>query len=141
VFQDEGRDSRISELQTTSLKTQTEAAGDFDIEWANNPGNYDWQKKNLTDFRSWLIDNKFDPDDPELTIGHPQVGQVDLFRSFGREDYQQIWQQLNTHLNVHAIRTSTTDAIYEYAWSDPDYMEKQIKGLGELRKRDPFIYK
>ena len=35
VFCDEGRDSRINELITTSLKTQTEAAGDFDIEWAN----------------------------------------------------------------------------------------------------------
>ena len=130
VFQDEGRDSRISELQTTSLKTQTEAAGDFDIEWANNPGNYHWQKKNLTDFRTWLISNGIDPEDKMLTIGHPQVGQVDLLRSFGTEDYQQIWHQLNTHLNVHAVRTSSADAIYEYSWSDPDYMEKQIKCLG-----------
>ena len=130
VFQDEGRDSRISELQTTSLLTQTEAAGDFDIEWANNPGNYHWQKKNLTDFRTWLISNGIDPEDKMLTIGHPQVGQVDLLRSFGTEDYQQIWHQLNTHLNVHAVRTSTADAVYEYCWSDPDYMEKQIKCLG-----------
>ena len=130
VFQDEGRDSRISELQTTSLKTQTEAAGDFDIEWANNPGNYHWQKKNLTDFRTWLISNGIDPEDKMLTIGHPQVGQVDLLRSFGTEDYQQIWHQLNTHLNVHTVRTSSAEAIYEYSWSDPDYMEKQIKCLG-----------
>ena len=130
VFQDEGRDSRIDELVTSSLKTQTEAAGDFDIEWANDPGNFHWQKKNLTDFRAWLADNGFDPEDKALTIGHPKIGQVDLLRSFVTEDYQQIWQQLNTHLNVHAIRTSTADAIYEYSWSDPDYMEKQIKCLG-----------
>lgn len=130
VFKDEGRDSRIGELVTTSLKTQTEAAGDFDIEWANDPGNFYWQKKDLTDFRTWLIDNGFDPEDKSLTIGHPQVGQVDLLRSFGTEDYQQIWRQLNTRLDVHAIRTSTASAVYEYAWSDPDYMEKQIKCLG-----------
>jgi len=32
VFHDEGRDSRIDELTTTTLRSQTEAAGDFDIE-------------------------------------------------------------------------------------------------------------
>jgi hypothetical protein len=130
VFQDEGRDSRIGELTTSSLKTQTEAAGDFDIEWANNPGNYTWQKENLKAFRQWLVDNGFDPEDKSLTIGHPQVGQVDLIRSFGSEDYKNIWSQLNTHLNVYAIRTSHANAVYEYTWSDPDYMEKQIKCLG-----------
>ena len=130
VFQDEGRDSRIGELTTSSLKTQTEAAGDFDIEWANNPGNYHWQKENLKAFRHWLLDNGFDPEDKSLTIGHPQVGQVDLQRSFATEDYVNIWSQLNTHLNVHAIRTSQASAVYEYCWSDPDYMEKQIKCLG-----------
>ena len=130
VFQDEGRDSRISELTTTSLRAQTEAAGDFDIEWANNPGTFPWQIKQLTEFRQWLTDNGVDPEDKSLTIGHPQIGQVDLLRSFGTEDYRSIWTQLNTHLNVKAVRTSTTSAVYEYCWSDPDYMEKQIKCLG-----------
>ena len=130
VFQDEGRDSRIGELTTSSLKTQTEAAGDFDIEWANNPGNYHWQKENLKAFRQWLVDNGFDPEDRSLTIGHPQVGQVDLIRSFGSEDYRHIWKQLNTRLDVHTIRTGDASAVYEYCWSDPDYMEKQIKCLG-----------
>jgi hypothetical protein len=130
VFQDEGRDSRIGELTTSSLKTQTEAAGDFDIEWANNPGDYHWQKENLKAFRQWLVDNGFDPEDKSLTIGHPQVGQVDLIRSFDSEDYRHIWNQLNTRLDVHAIRTSDASAVYEYTWSDPDYMEKQIKCLG-----------
>jgi len=130
VFQDEGRDSRIDELTTTSLRAQTEAAGDFDIEWANDPGNYHWQQKNLKDFRSWLITNGFDPEDKTLTIGHPRVGQVDLLRSFGSEDYQQIWTRLNTHLNVYAIRTSNANAIYDYHWWDADYMEKQILCLG-----------
>jgi hypothetical protein len=130
VFQDEGRDSRIGELTTTSLKTQTEAAGDFDIEWANDPGSYHWQIKSLKDFAQWLIDNGFDPNDKTLTIGHPKIGQVDLMRSFGTEDYRQIWNQLNTHLDVHAVRTSSASAVYEYTWSDPDYMEKQIKCLG-----------
>jgi hypothetical protein len=130
VFQDEGRDSRLSELTTTSLKSQTEAAGDFDIEWANNPGNYHWQIKNLADFRVWLANNGFDPEDKTLTIGHPKVGQVDLLRSFATENYLDIWQLLNTYLNVYAVTTSDARAVYDYHWWDNDYMEKQIKCLG-----------
>ena len=129
VFQDEGRDSRLSELTTTSLKSQTEAAGDFDIEWANNPGTFPWQIQQLKEFRTWLITNGFNPEDSALTIGHPQIGQVDLIRSFGTENYLEIWSQLNTCLNVTAVRTSTTKAVYEYLWSDSDYMQQQIRSM------------
>ena len=129
VFQDEGRDSRIGELVTTSLKAQTQAAGDFDIEWARDPGAYPWQIQQLAEFREWLAGNGFDPDDPTLTIGHPQVGQVDLERSFGTQSYDQIWAQLSTKLDVYQIRTSDCSAIYDYRWSDSDYIEQQIKAL------------
>ena len=130
VFHDEGRDSRIGELTTTTLKSQTEAAGDFDIEWANDPGQFDWMKQELAEFRQWLVDNNIDPDDKSLTIGHPQVGQVDLLRSFGTKDYNRIWNTLEKHLDVYSIETSSANVSYEYRWSDVDYMEQQIKCLG-----------
>ena len=129
VFCDEGRDSRVSELVTTGLRTQTQAAGDFDIEWARDPGAYHWQIKQLAEFREWLTRNGFNPDEPSLTIGHPQVGQVDLLRSFGTEDYEQIWKQLAQHLDVYKIRTSQQTATYNYHWSDPDYDLQQIRSL------------
>jgi hypothetical protein len=129
VFVDEAGwnpEHRTDSLTTTTLKPQTEAAGDFDIEWAQNPAGAPWQTRNLTNFRAWLINNGFDPEDRSLTIGHPQVGQVDLIKSFGTEDYREIWSQLNTRLNVSAIRTSDASAGYPYRWSDADYMEQQI---------------
>lgn len=129
VFNDEGRDSRIGELVSTTLRSQTEAAGDFDIEWANDPGAYEWQQKNLRDFRDWLVINGFDPDDPALTIGHPQVGQVDLTRSFGTNDYKTIWQILLKHMDVYSIRTSCQHAVYTYHWSDRDYQDRQIQKI------------
>ncbi len=129
VFCDEGRDSRIGELVSTTLRSQTEAAGDFDIEWANNPGNYQWQKIKLQEFREWLVANGFDPEDKTLTIGHPKVGQVDLQRSFGTTDYREIWNQLSTKLDVYKISTSSSQATYNYKWSDADYAERQIKEL------------
>ena len=129
VFCDEGRDSRISELVTTGLHTQTQAAADFDIEWARDPGAYHWQIKQLAEFREWLARNGFDPDNKSLTIGHPQVGQVDLVRSFGTTDYHAIWAQLAQHMDVYSVRTSTAGAIYNYSWSDPDYDLQQIRAL------------
>jgi len=131
VFQDEGRDSRIHELTTTTLRPQTLASGDFDIEWANNPGNFPWQIKQLAEFREWLTVNGFDPEDKSLTIGHPQIGQVDLQRSFGTEDYREIWAQLNTRLNVTAIKSSDARAEYPYNWSDVDYAQRQIDIIGK----------
>jgi site-specific recombinase XerD len=129
VFNDEGRDSRVGELVTSTLRTQTEAAGDFDIEWANNPGAYHWQITKLQEFHEWLIKNGFDPDDKTLTIGHPKIAQVDLLRSFGTEDYQSIWDQISRHLDVYKIRTSKIEATYNYHWSDADYAEQQIRKL------------
>jgi hypothetical protein len=129
VFCDEGRDSRIGELVTTGLRTQTQAAADFDIEWARDPSGYPWQVQQLAEFREWLARNGFNPDEPSLTIGHPQVGQVDLQRSFGTEDYEKIWAQLAQHLDVYSVRTSSAAAIYNYSWSDPDYDLQQIRAL------------
>jgi hypothetical protein len=129
VFQDEGRDSRIGELVTSGLRSQTQAAGDFDIEWARDPGAFHWQIKQLAEFREWLVANGFDPDDRSLTIGHPKVAQVDLQRSFGTTDYREIWAQLAQHLDVYKIRTGSAEATYNYNWSDPDYAEQQIRRL------------
>jgi len=129
VFNDEGRDSRIGELVTSTLRSQTEAAGDFDIEWARDPGAYHWQIQKLSDFKEWLRNNGFNPDDKHLTIGHPKVGQVDLIRSFGTTAYADIWSQLSRELDVYKIRTSSAEATYEYRWSDPDYSKLQQRYL------------
>lgn len=131
VFNDEGRDSRVEELTTTTLKNQTEAAGDFDIEWAQNPGKYPWQQKQLQEFRTWLEVNGFDPEDKALTIGHPQVAQVDLIRSFGTTDYQLIWRQLDNFQDVYRISTGTRCAVYDYRWSDADFQQRQMNIISQ----------
>ena len=122
VFQDEGRDSRIDELTTSTLRSQTEAAADFDIEWGQDPGAHPFMHRQLAEFRKWLQVNGFDPDDPALTIGHPQIGQVDLDRSFGSRNYSEIWQILSRHLDVIEVRTSRASHTYPYHWQDVDYI-------------------
>jgi hypothetical protein len=119
----------VGELVTTALQTQTLAAGDFDIEWARDPGAFPWQKKQLIEFRQWLEANNFDPEDPSLTIGHPKVGQVNLLASFGTSNYLEIWPQLNNYMDVYKISTREAVATYDYHWSNPDYREQQTRIL------------
>lgn len=126
VFNDEGRDSRIGELTTTALISQTEASGDFDIEWGANPANRSWQVQKLAEFREWLVNNGFDPNNKNLTIGHPQVAQVELIRSFGTNNLQNIWNQLNNFLDVYKVSIGSKCAIYDYRWSDSDYAQQQV---------------
>ena len=129
VFNDEGRDSRLSELVSTTLRSQTLAAGDFDIEWARDTGAHKWQQLRIAEFRDWLTVNGFDPEDPSLTIGHPKVAQVDLIKSFGTADYNMIWAQIAQHLDVYKIQIGSTQATYTYNWTDADYAARQIKEL------------
>ena len=119
----------IDNLTTTTMRGQLEASGDFDIEWGNNPGNYVWQKKHLLDFRQWLINNNFDPNDKRLTIGHPQIGQIDLLRSFQTQDHKKIINVLEQHLDVYSITTSQAHAEYDYHWSDDDFINTQVSIL------------
>ena len=123
VFCDEGSDSRIDELVTTTLKPQTEAAGDFDIEWGKDTLDQPFMKKKLKDFTTWLIANKFDPEDPSLTIGHPKIGQVDLNESFSTTDFHQVLSILTQHLDVYSIRTSNAYARYDYTWQDSKQLQ------------------
>ena len=129
VFCDEGRD--LDQLVTSALRSQTEAAGDFDIEWGRNPEGEPWQTARLDEFRAWLRHNGFDPDDPALTIGHPQVGQVDLKRSFGTENLSTIWSTLNSFPDVVKITTSSVQQHFNYHWWDHDFQDRQIEIISE----------
>jgi len=129
VYHDEGRDSRIDELTTTSMRAQTQAAGDFDIEWANEVKNCDFFMEDIEGFREWLIINGFDPEDKSLTIGHPQVAQVDMLKTFGTSDYIEIWEALTKHLDVYSIKTTDAYCEYPYSWADDDYMQQQIRSM------------
>jgi len=133
VFHDEGRDSRIDELTTTTLRAQTEAAGDFDIEWGRDVSGLEFKQKEIQEFREWLIANGFDPNDKSLTLGHPQIGQVNLQKTFGSETPQVIWSTLSKHLDVYRVSTHTHSAEFDYHWSNDDYIQQQVNIIGNNR--------
>ena len=123
VFNDEGGDSRLDELTTTTLKPQTEAAGDFDIEWGKEIADQGFMIDRLNRFREWLKANNFNPDDPSLTIGHPKVGQVDLDASFSTTDFHKTLSILTEHLDVYSIKTSRAYAEYDYTWRNSKQLQ------------------
>jgi len=131
VFCDEGRDS--AELVSTTMRSQTEAAGDFDIEWGRSASQFEWRQRQLQEFDTWLRRNGFDPNDPELTIGHPRIGQVDLEKSFGTQDHAAMVRCLANYTDVFAVRSSDASAQYDYYWSDPDYQQQQIQEIAKRR--------
>ena len=131
VFHDEGKDSRINELTTSTLRSQTEAAGDFDIEWGRSAAHIDVRQHELKEFCNWLINNGFDPEDKQLTIGHPCIGKVDFKKTFNTDDTHQVWKKLGKYLDIYSVSTSDASANYEYHWSDADFMQRQINVIGK----------
>jgi len=131
VFQDEGKDSRVDELTTTAMRGQTLAAGDFDIEWAQDTTGHPWMKQNIVDFKEWLIANNFDPEDKTLTIGHPQVGQVNLDKTFWTTNHLDIWNTLYKYLDVYSVKTHDAYCEFDYHWSDKDFVQRQVEAIGK----------
>lgn len=129
VFTDEGGD--LDESITTACRSQTKAAGDFDINWSPNEhySEHEWRARKLTKFTNWLKQNGLDPEDPTLTLGHPQIGQVNLEKSFNTDMPYLTWYIMNNYLDVYKLKTSDANATYDYFWHDRNFKEMQIKEL------------
>ena len=129
VFNDEG--GEFDETITTSLYTQTKAAGDFDINWSPNEhlSENEWRQRKLLEFVNWLVSHDLDPDDPKLTLGHPKIGQVDLQKTFNTDNTPIIWYILNNFLDVLSVETSDASCEWKYRWNWLECKEKQIEAI------------
>jgi hypothetical protein len=128
VFRDEG----APELTNTVCASITELrfySGEFDVEWGNDIvylGKHPWHAQEQAAFTDWLVKNGLDPLDPKLSLGYLPIGQVDLHRSFGTSNYQEIWDRLGEHLDIYSIEVDGIKNIFDYCWTDADYKQQQI---------------
>jgi hypothetical protein len=128
VFRDEG----APELTGAVCEAITELryySGEFDIEWGNDivlGGDNSWHNEEQEYFSQWLINNNRNPKDPKLSLGYLPIGQVDLHRSFGTSNYQEIWDKLSTHLDIYSIEVDRISNTFDYCWSDSNYKQMQI---------------
>jgi hypothetical protein len=129
------RDEHAPELTATVCEAITHLqyySGEFDIEWGNsityNP-QQSWFVDEIDAFRSWLTANDFNPDDPSLSSGYLNIGQVDLLNSFGTDTAEEIWQKLGDFLDIYKIECDTVSATFDYHWSNADHEQRQIESL------------
>lgn len=104
-------------------------SGEFDVEWGNNVtygSEQPWHDKQQDEFKSWLITNNLNPEDPSLSLGYLPIGQITLQESFGTINYAKIWEILGTHLDIYSIEIDGVSNTFDYCWSDDNYKQMQI---------------
>jgi hypothetical protein len=124
------RDEGAPELTDTVCEAITHLeyySGEFDIEWARDvTQGMSWHDDSQREFTAWLVKNGLDPNDPKLSLGHLLLGQVDLTASFGTTDIEEIWRQVESHLDIYSIEVDGVKNTFEYCWTDSDYAQNQI---------------
>jgi len=127
------RDEHAPELTDTVCEAITHLkyySGEFDVEWGRSVDNsLGWWQQEMKPFYDWLAAQGINYLDPKFSIGHLPIGKVLLEESFGTTDQQEIWQQLEQHLDIYSIEVNGKTAVYDYVWSDPTYERLQIDML------------
>ena len=130
VFRDEhGAD--IDAATCSAINSLKFYSGEFDVEWGRdiNETNHNWHCKEQTEFREWLTRNGFDYNDPKLSLGHIKLGQINLEKSFGTNDFFKIIGKLSNYLDIYQIKIDNVTGIFNYVWSDDNYKQMQIDFL------------
>ncbi len=120
VFRDEGAPD-LDEATCEAINHLQYYSGEFDIEWGKDvtrQSNFPWHNRQQLEFEKWLLKHGLDPNDPKLSLGYLQLGHINLVKSFGTEDMFQIWQQLETHLDIYSIEVDGVKNTFDYCWSD-----------------------
>ena len=130
VWRDEGAPT-LTDTVCQAVTHLRYYSGEFDIEWGRDVmyGRQPWHTQEQDQFRQWLIDNGLDPQDTELSLGYLPLGQVDLQRSFGTQEPEEIWQMLSQHLDIWRVEVPGASAQYDHCWSDIDHEQQQIAML------------
>ncbi len=131
VFKDEaGRD--IDSVTCSAITCLKYYSGEFDVEWGRDvvdKGTHPWHSKEQAEFKQWLKRNHIDYDDPKLSFGYIKLGQVNLSKSFGTEDFAEILKKLSQHLDIYQIKVSGVTGTFDYVWNDDNYKQMQIDFL------------
>jgi len=130
VFRDEdGQD--IDAATCSAINSLKFYSGEFDVEWGRDvtEKTYHWHAQEQQAFREWLTRNGMDYNDPKLSLGYIKIGQVNLEKSFGTEDFFEILKKLSRHLDIYQIHADDVTGTFDYVWSDDNYKQMQIDFL------------
>ena len=133
VFRDEHA-PKMTEALCSEINHQKYYSGEFDIEWGQTiTEEQDFKKEEMDQYRAWLKENKYDWEDPKLSLGYIKIGQVDLQRTFGTNaTIYNIHKLMNHNLDITSIRTITGPSVetdYPYTLESDDWKQIQMEGL------------
>ena len=133
VFRDEHA-PKMTEALCSEINHQKYYSGEFDIEWGQTiTEEQDFKKEEMDQYRAWLKENKYDWEDPKLSLGYIKIGQVDLQRTFGTNaTIYNIHKLMNDNLDITSIRTITGPSVetdYPYTLESDDWKQIQMEGL------------
>ena len=134
VFKDEHAPV-MTEALCSEINHQKYYSGEFDVEWGQTITEKDhyFKKEEMDEYRAWLKDNKYDWEDPKLSLGYIKIGQVDLQRTFGSSaTFKEIYDTMTNNLNITNIKTMSNRTIeceYPYTLDSDDWRQIQMEGL------------
>lgn len=124
------------EVGEEGITHQRYFSGEFDIEWGQTiTERHKWKAEELKNFRQWLVDNRYDPDDPKLALGYCKIGQVNLFESFKTGKFLNIYHKMLPSLNIKRIEivsdnsANSTYCDYPYSLGDSEWKQIQMDSL------------
>ena len=133
VYRDEHA-PKMTEALCSAINHQKYYSGEFDIEWGDtiNEDTHEFKKSEMQDFRSWLRENKYDWEDPKLSLGYIKIGQIDLQTSFKKRNFTDIYEEMKNNLNIRNITVTDKENVsndFPYTLESSDWKQIQLKEL------------
>ena len=133
VFRDEDA-PKMTEALCSEINHQKYYSGEFDIEWGDTitEETHDFKKQDMEGYRAWLKENKYDWEDPKLSLGYIKLGQVDLETSFQNRPFTSIYDVMKDNLNIKNITIRGVEIHqndFPYTLDSKDWKQIQLEGL------------
>ena len=133
VYRDEHA-PKMTEALCSEINHQKYYSGEFDIEWGDTitEETHDFKKQDMEGYRAWLKENKYDWEDPKLSLGYIKLGQVDLETSFQNRPFTSIYDVMKDNLNIKNITirgVGTHQNDFPYTLDSKDWKQIQMEGL------------
>jgi len=124
----------MTEALCSEINHQKYYSGEFDIEWGDTitEDTHDFKKQEMQGYRAWLKENKYDWEDPKLSLGYIKIGQVDLETSFQNRPFTSIYEVMKDNLNIKNITirgVGTHQNDFPYTLDSKDWKQIQMEGL------------
>ncbi len=133
VYRDEHA-PKMTQALCSAINHQKYYSGEFDIEWGDTitENTHGFKKEEMEGYRAWLKDNRYDWEDPKLSLGYIKLGEIDLETSFQNSPFTGIYEEMKDNLNIKNITVQGKNIIandFPYTLDSNDWKQIQMEEL------------